>query len=73
MAAEKQMLMDGLVHAVSPIGGGEHTLCGVAFDAADSEGDESLRWLGPSRRAVDCPMCCAVIRECRNMSTGDTQ
>lgn len=35
----------GHVHLVGVIGGGEHTLCGVAFDAADSEHDESLRRL----------------------------
>jgi hypothetical protein len=64
----KVRLGDGLVHVISPIGGGEHTLCGVACDAADSEGDESLRWSDSAARGpVSCEECTAVVMCCRGM------
>jgi hypothetical protein len=52
-------------HLVSPLGGGEHTLCGVAFDACDSEGMPSLSWKPASSTVVTCPDCGRVIQECR--------
>ena len=60
---------EGCTHMVSPIGGSEHTLCGVAFDAADSEGDESLRWQASGQEHVDCPDCLIVIQACRDVRT----
>lgn len=58
---------DGDVHAMSPIGGGEHTLCGIAIDAADSERDERLRLSATRRRAVSCAMCADVVLACRQL------
>jgi hypothetical protein len=70
----KVRLGDGLVHVISPIGGGEHTLCGVAFDAADSEGDESLRWSNSAARGpVSCEGCAAVVMHCRGMRVSATR
>lgn len=62
---------DGLTHVISPIGGAEHTLCGIAFDAADSEGDESLRWTGMSRGPVTCLECGSVVLHCRGLRVKD--
>ena len=56
---------DGQRHMVSPIGGGEHTLCGIAAEAHVTE--NAPRW-APSRltgRMVTCEMCADVIRACR--------
>lgn len=60
-------LGDGLVHVMSPIGGGEHTLCGIAMDAADSEADEGMRWLGHAQGPVSCIECAAVVLHCRGL------
>jgi hypothetical protein len=67
---------DGAVHAVSPIGGGEHTLCGIAADAADSEANEALRWTHPKHEYVTCKECSLVVMSCRRLkvqATGATQ
>lgn len=61
----------GTVHLVSPLGGREHTLCGVAFDAADSERDESLRWIPLLEKPVDCGQCVEVIRACWGVRTSE--
>lgn len=58
---------DGVVHAVSPIGGSEHTLCGIAADAAVSEADESLRWTHPKHQYVTCSECLRVVKFCRGL------
>lgn len=63
----------GETHALSPIGGGEHTLCGVAFDAADSEADEALRFSEASRRKVTCDNCGSIILWCRGLSVQGTK
>jgi hypothetical protein len=55
---------DGFVHAVSPIGGSEHTICGIAADAAASEGDEALRWVHPKTQYVTCAECYRVVKFC---------
>lgn len=61
--------MDGRVHLVSPLGGGSHTLCGVAHDAVDTTGDESLRWHATGLVVVDCPDCILVIKACGGQLT----
>lgn len=58
---------DGLVHGISPLAGGEFTLCGFAFDAADSESDESLRWTAVSRGWISCQACALVVLACRRV------
>jgi hypothetical protein len=60
---------EGETHMIDPLGGAEHTLCGVAFDAADSEGDEALRWKLATERLVSCADCSRVIRACQTMPT----
>lgn len=55
------------VHLIAGEGGGEHTLCGVAFDAADSEGDEALRFKTTRRRVVTCSGCVGVVLACRGV------
>ena len=58
----------GEVHLFPAVGGGgEHTLCGVAFDAADSEKDESLRFRPTKRRTITCFGCAAVVLACRGV------
>jgi hypothetical protein len=56
---------DGNVHLVVC----EHTLCGVAFDAADSESDESLRWTATHKRFVDCDLCRLTVEACSGVQT----
>ncbi len=58
---------EGDVHLISGEGGGEHTLCGVAFDAVDSEHDESLRFTPTKRRIITCPGCAGVVLACRGV------
>lgn len=58
---------DGAVHVVSPIGGSEHTLCGIAVDAAASENMPSLEWVHPKGEIVTCRECASVIRLCRRV------
>ena len=58
-------------HLVSPIGGSEHTLCGVAFDAGGSEDEPSLTWKVTTNTTVTCPWCVLVIRECKGVKTRD--
>lgn len=56
--------IDGFIHLVLD---SEHVLCHTATsDAADSEGDEALRWLATTATAVTCPQCASIIRLCRN-------
>ena len=54
--------MGGVIHLSD---GGEHLVCATAtFDAADSEGDETLRWHDTDKTTVTCEGCAAVIRLC---------
>lgn len=55
------------VHLMSPVGGGEFTLCGIAFDAADSEQDKRLRFRGAKREIVTCDLCANVVEVCRDV------
>lgn len=53
-----------LVHLVNSEGG-EHTICGDAFDlASDIDGYE---WTPAKSRTVSCPRCARVIQLCRNV------
>lgn len=52
-------------HLVGPGSGGEFTLCGIAFDAGDSESTPELIWRSPDGNAVTCASCIAVIDVCR--------
>ncbi len=65
---KRRVEFSGRVHLVTPLQG-EHTLCGVAADAADSERDESLRWQRTPQVTVTCPQCVAVIEHCRHVPT----
>lgn len=59
---------NGLVHLMSPIGGGKHTLCGIAYDAAGSHSEEGWRMLpGVAPSTVSCRGCAAVILACRGV------
>lgn len=57
---------EDFVHIVHPIGG-EHTLCGDAFDlASDVDGYE---WTLSKSKTVTCPRCALIIREVQNVRT----
>ena len=44
----------------------EHLVCHSATsDAADTEYDDTLRWLKPTRREPSCAACAQVINACR--------
>lgn len=60
---------EGSVHLISPIMGGEFTICGDAFDAASSENMPELEQLPTTETVVTCPKCTLVIKECRNVMT----
>jgi hypothetical protein len=55
------------VHLLSPLSGGEFTLCGVAFDAADSEQDTALCFEETNSKTVTCEECMKVIKHCRKV------
>ncbi len=62
---------DGEVHLISPIGGGEHTLCGNAFDI-DSEPDGvDFAWVECEPRPLTCPLCAMVVKACRGVAIAD--
>lgn len=56
---------EGLVHLVSPVSGGELTLCGDAFDMASEE--EGYEWRATKSRTVTCESCTAIVLECRGV------
>jgi hypothetical protein len=56
---------EGEVHLVSPIMGGEYTLCGDAFDlASDVPG---YGWKKAQSRTVTCKNCVEIINACRGV------
>ena len=57
---------NGLVHVVNPLGG-EHTLCGDAFDIDTEAGDEEHAWKHHTRGPVTCERCAAVVMVCRGV------
>lgn len=59
---------NGLIHLVNP-NGGEHTLCGDAFDI-DALGDkdvEGAAWKYHKTGPVTCENCARVIESCRGV------
>jgi hypothetical protein len=54
----------GLIHLVNP-DGGEHTLCGDAFDI--DLGDEANGWEVVQASTVTCMECALVIKACRGV------
>lgn len=59
---------EGRTHFVDPSAGGEHTLCGVAMDAAGSENQPELRWRATASITVTCETCAQVILACRGVA-----
>ena len=56
---------EGMIHAINHPCGGEHTLCGDAFDlGADEPGYE---WKETKKKTVTCPTCADVIAMCREL------
>ncbi len=58
---------NGLIHAIN-IHGGEHTLCGDAFniDAGDQVNTE-FAWVGCDKGPITCPDCAKIILSVRGM------
>jgi hypothetical protein len=59
-------------HIISPVGGYEHSFCGMAFDAyasGDAETDDEFVDARPGVR-VTCPDCCEAIRNIRESIKG---
>ncbi|UIJ43747.1 hypothetical protein LZK98_11660 [Sphingomonas cannabina] len=50
---------EGMVHVINDVAGGEHTLCGDAFDLASDE--PGYVWSETRSRTVTCPLCAAII------------
>lgn len=62
---KKFVQMGGAIHLAID---GEHLLCNTAtFDAADSEGDEDLRWHETTEKIVSCTDCIALILLCKGV------
>lgn len=57
---------DGLVHLVNP-NGGEHTLCGDAFDIDSEKEYENHAWEYAKHGPVTCENCARVIHACRGV------
>ena len=53
------------IHAISPIGGSEHSLCGLAFDAFESGDLEYKPIFAKSGDKITCAMCRAIIDYCK--------
>lgn len=58
-------------HLVSPASGHEFSLCGISFDAGETEGEPSLVWKPTTSTTVTCPSCIMIIRECQGVKTRD--
>lgn len=67
---ETVVFFEGETHGVSPLQGGEFSLCGDAYDAHASEGMPELKW-EPRRdlEPISCPSCRAVINACHKLRT----
>lgn len=57
----------GVVHLLSPLQAGEYTMCGVAFDACDTEGEPGHRFVPVREQPVNCDMCVDMIERCRGV------
>lgn len=59
---------EGIVHAMGVLSGGEGTLCGLAFNVADTERDQSsIGAMKPCRGPVVCPTCTAIVLHARRV------
>jgi hypothetical protein len=59
---------DGLVHLVSPITGGEFTLCGDSWDISETETDaDGSSWIECKPCPITCPKCAECIEACRGV------
>lgn len=59
---------DGQRHMVSPIGGSEHTLCGIAIDSYLSENEPNWESVPLTGSKVTCELCSEVVLACRGVS-----
>ena len=66
--AKRFVRFERRTHLVGPLQGAEFTLCGVAYDAGDSEGIPSLQWQESTSTTVTCPDCAKVIRACAGVA-----
>lgn len=57
---------DGLVHLIN-LYGGEHTLCGDAYDISESDGNPEAAWEPIERGPVTCENCAIIIQSCRGV------
>lgn len=57
---------EGLVH-IENAAHSEYTLCGDAFDLASDE--LGYEWHETKSRVVTCPICAAIIKDCRGVKT----
>jgi hypothetical protein len=65
LATPRFVRIDGATHLCLD---SEHVLCHTATsDAADSEGDESLRWHETTKQYVTCHECSDIILLCRHV------
>jgi len=60
---------DGIVHGVNPSGGGEHTLCGIAYDADVTERESAWEIVDLAGDRVTCAFCVQVVEACKKMRT----
>lgn len=59
---------EGVTHLVNDTTGGEHTLCGDAFDlGTDVQG---YAWEQARRRVVTCERCAGIVLSCRRVRVG---
>ena len=58
---------NGVIHGINSPNGGEHTLCGDAFDIDSEEGDEARAWEPVAHGPITCPECAAVVRHCNTL------
>jgi len=58
----------GAVHLLDPTQGREFTLCGIAFDAWETERPKQprLQFIPVSEQPVNCDRCAAIIETCRS-------
>ena len=66
-APELFQTADDRRHMICPIGGGEHTLCGIAKDAWEIENEPGWKGVPLTGKTVTCGLCARVIVECRKV------
>lgn len=63
--------IDGCVHVVLD---GDSVICHTAtHDAADTEGNEALRWHPTTSTTVTCEACARIVRLCQGVKVGKTR